>query len=105
MARFDLYRLPRSSPSASAQAALVVDVQSAHLQHLESRVVVPLRPRAAVKPVSELHPILRIEGDLYVLETHALASLPRRELGHPIANLAAYRDEIVRALDILLTGF
>jgi toxin CcdB len=105
MARFDLYRLSRRSRSAPAQIALVIDVQSAHLEHLESRVVVPLRPRAAAKPVSELHPILRVEDELYVLETHAVASLPRRELGHPLANLAAYRDEIVRALDILLTGF
>jgi toxin CcdB len=105
VARFDLYRLPRGSSTAGEHGALVVDVQSSHLDYLESRVVVPLRPRAEVKPVTELHPVLHVEGDLYVLMTHALAAVRRRDLGYPIANLAAHRDQITRALDILITGF
>ena len=104
MPRFDLYRLP--SPAGSGRRGLlVVDVQSPHLNYLVSRVVVPLRLRSEVKPVTELHPLVSIDGDVYVLMTHALASVRRRDLGHPIGNLAEHRDEIARALDILITGF
>jgi hypothetical protein len=31
--------------------------------------------------------------------------LPKRELGRPVGNLAAERDAITRALDLLFTGF
>ncbi len=105
MPRFDLYRLPGRTSGAGERATLVVDVQSAHLDYLESRVVVPLRLSAGAKPVTELHPVLHVEGDLYILVTHALTAVRRRDLGHPIANVAAHRDQIVRALDILTTGF
>jgi toxin CcdB len=101
MPRFDLYRLAGSG----GPGLLVVDVQSPHLDYLESRIVVPLRLRAEVKPVTELHPSVRIDGDVYVLMTHALASVRRRDLGHPVGGLAEHRDEIARALDVLITGF
>ena len=104
MPRFDLYRLPRAAGSGRP-GVLVVDVQSPHLDYLESRIVVPLRLRAEVKPVSELHPLVNIDGELHVLITHALASVRRRDLGHPLGSLAKHRDEIARALDILITGF
>jgi toxin CcdB len=104
MPRFDLYRLSRAAGSGTP-GVLVVDVQSPHLDYLESRIVVPLRQRAQAKPVTELHPSVSIDGDVYVLMTHALASVRRRDLGHAIGSLAGHRDEIARALDILITGF
>jgi toxin CcdB len=104
MPRFDLYRLPRSA-GAGRPGLLVADVLSPHLEYLESRIVVPLRLRAEVKPVTELHPSVTVDGDAYVLMTHALASVRRRDLGHAIGSLAEYRDDIARALDILITGF
>ena len=105
MARFDLYRLSRAAAGSGRPGLLVVDVQSPHLEYLESRIVVPLRLRAEVKPVTELHRLVSIDGDVFALMTHALASVRRRDLGHPMGSLAGHRDEIVRALDILITGF
>jgi toxin CcdB len=99
MARFDLYRLTRG------RGAYVVDVQSSHLDYLESRAVIPLRKRADILPVADLHPEVDIDNTRYVLATHALASVARRELGRPIGTLAAHRDAITRALDVLLVGF
>ncbi len=99
MARFDLHRLSRG------RGGYVVDVQSSHLDHLESRVVVPLDARVDAKPVTELHPTVVIGEARYLVMTHALASVQRRQLGHPIGSLIAYRDSITRALDVLLTGF
>ena len=37
--------------------------------------------------------------------THRLESVPTRRLRDPIANLDKYRDEIIRTLDLLFTGF
>jgi toxin CcdB len=105
VARFDTYRVARRNPRALHPETLLVDVQSEHLDHLETRVVVPLRLRSEVKPLDDLHPVLQVEGSAYVLVTHSLGSARRTELGRPITNLAEYRDQIVRALDILLTGF
>jgi toxin CcdB len=101
MPRFDVYRLAGSG----RPGLLVVDVQSPHLDYLASRIVVPLRLRSEVKPVTELHPSVTIDGDPYVLMTHAVASVGRRDLGHPVGSLAEHRNEIARALDILITGF
>ncbi len=99
MARFDLYHLSRG------RGGYVVDVQSEHLDGFASRVVVPLRKRGDAKPVADLHPEVEFGGARYVLMTHAVFSLPRREMGPVIGNLAVYRDEITRAFDVLLTGF
>jgi toxin CcdB len=104
VARFDLYRLSGGS-TGDQRGTLVVDVQSPHLDHLESRIVVPLRLRSEVRPITELHPVIPIEGGAYVLVTHELASVRRRDLGYPIGTVAAHRDQITRALDILMTGF
>lgn len=99
MARFDLYHLSRG------RGGYVVDVQASHLDQLESRVVAPLRRRSDSVPITELHPELDIDAERYVLMTHAVFAVPRRDLGRPVGTLTAYRDAITRALDILLTGF
>jgi toxin CcdB len=99
MARFDLYHLSRG------RGGYVVDVQSSHLDHLSSRVIVPLRRRTDAKPIADLHPEIDFGDATYVLMTHAVFAAPRRELGRAIGMLAAHRDAITRALDILLVGF
>ena len=99
MARLDVYRLPGSR-------AVVVDVQSAFLDHLAVRVVVPLLPPdKTATPVAQLNPVFDIEGQRLALFTQLIAAVPKRDLTRPIASLTAHHDEITRALDILLTGF
>jgi toxin CcdB len=100
MARFDVYEIRQRS------ARYVVDVQSDFLSHLATRVVVPLFPaRELAGPVAGLNPVIAIEGKELTLFTQLLATLPQTDLKSPIASLAAYRDEITRALDLLFTGF
>lgn len=99
MARFDLHR-PRGG------SGYVLDVQSNHLDELQTRVVVPLLPPAQVpRPVGELHPVFHIGGEPFVMATQLLGAIPRRELGRAVGTLEPHRDEITRALDLLLTGF
>ncbi len=100
MPRLDLHPMPGGG------AGYVLDVQAELLSHLATRVVVPLLPRAAApRPISELNPVLDIDGEPYVLVPQAIASVPGRELGRAVGSLAAYRDDVTRALDTLLVGF
>lgn len=99
MPRLDLYR-------PGGGAALLLDVQHASLDHLRTRVVVPLLPPAEVpRPIRDLHPIFTIDGDRYLLATQLLSAVGRRELGKPVGNLETHRDAVTKALDVLLTGF
>ncbi|MDB5413801.1 MAG: CcdB-like protein [Rubritepida sp.] len=100
MARFDIFRRARGAPG------YLLQVQSDHLDALETRVVAPLLlPSAAPLPVGDLHPRFEIAGESFLLATQLLGAIPRRELGLPVGSLATHRDEIIRALDTLLTGF
>ncbi len=97
MAQFDVHRL--------SSGALVLDCQAEGLSHFGTRVVAPLLPKPKVPPpTARLHPIFRREGVDLVLATQLLATLPRRELGRPIASLAHERYTIVAALDMLIAG-
>ena len=100
MARFDLHRRPRGQPG------LLLNVQSDLLGPLDTRVVVPLLPPAAVpRPTRDLHPVFTIGDVPLVMATQLLAAVPYRELGRAIGNLDAEHERIMRALDMLLTGF
>lgn len=99
MARFDLYR-PRRGPG------YLMDIQSNWLEHLPSRVVVPLLPPTAALPViRDLTPVFHVAEEEVAMMTHYLTAIPRRELGRAVGSLAAQQDEITRALDMLTTGF
>ena len=100
MARFDLYRMPGGRPG------YVVDVQAPLLDHLATRVVLPLEPlRPTSLPIRDLNPILPISEIPHLLLAQAIATVPLRDLKRPVGSLANHRDAIVRALDLLLTGF
>lgn len=100
MARFDIFRRSRGAPG------YLLQVQSDFLDALETRVVVPLLPPASVpRPMRDLHPRFEVEGEAFLMATQLLGAIPRRELGLAVGNLAPHRDEITRALDVLMTGF
>jgi toxin CcdB len=51
-----------------------------------------------------LTPVVEIAGRSYIVLTPQLAGIAKSELGPPVADLAARRDEIIAALDFLITG-
>ena len=104
MPQFDVYR--NKNPISRALYPLLVDIQANLLTDLQTRVVVPLtQSRPLVKrPLSILTPIIQVAGDDYVLVTPELAGIAQSALGARVANIAAQRDAIVSALDLLLTG-
>jgi toxin CcdB len=98
MARFGVYRLPDRS--------LVLDCQSDHVDHLGTRLVVPLLPSDDMPAaLPALHPCFDIEGERLMMATHLAGAVHSRLLKQPVSMLHHRQDAIMRALDVLLTGF
>lgn len=85
---------------------MVVDCQADLLDHLDTRFVVPLVKEAdAPRPAARLNPLLTVLGKPMVMLTQQAATVPARQLGDPIASVAARQDEVMNALDMLISGF
>lgn len=98
MARFHVY--------VNAEGGgYLLDVQANLLNHLSSRVVVPLLPlENAPKPAKVLNPTFEIDGASYLMATQFLATVPRRLMGKEVMSLQDEASAIVNALDCLFQG-
>jgi toxin CcdB len=104
MARFDVYANPE--PSERRHTPYLLDVQNDYIDHLETRVVVPLRSEASFGPrARDLHPLLSVKSDSVVLDVAALGAIPRSELKKHVASLKDSRESIQNALDALFGAF
>lgn len=98
MARFGVYRLPDDS--------LILDCQSDHVDHLGTRLVVPLLPPGDMPAaLPSLHPCFDIDGERLMMATHLAGAVHARLLKQPVTMLHHHQDAIMRAFDMLLTGF
>ncbi|WP_291994957.1 CcdB family protein [Candidatus Accumulibacter sp. ACC003] len=104
MAQFSVHRNP--NPDSSTDYPLLLDVQSNLIAELGTRVAVPLCPASTMKgqPLKTLTPLLQIDGKQYIMLTPQLAGIQKKHLGTEVANLTQRRDEIIAALDFLITG-
>jgi toxin CcdB len=105
MAQFRVYRNP--SLESKSRFPLLLDIQSDLIGALETRVVVPLMPSMTkgARPLTVLMPTMEVDGRKYVMCTPQLAGVPRGGIGAEVANMAPRRDEIIAALDLLISGF
>lgn len=104
MPQFSVYK--NKNARTKAAYPYLVDVQSDLLEPLQTRVVVPLAKLTALrkKPIRDLTPVIDIDGQKYLLLIPQLAGVARSELGSPVASVSAHRNEIIAALDFLITG-
>jgi toxin CcdB len=99
MARFTVYRNPNG-------AGYLLDVQANILNHLNTRMVVPLLPlTSAPQPAKTLNPVFDIAGTAVVMVTQFMAAVPTSLLKSPETSMEAQRNEITAALDLLFQGF
>lgn len=96
MAQFDLYRL--------RSGVLVVDLQSDLIGIDASRVVAPLREAGRYAALPGLTPAVSVDGTDWIVRVQELAAVPGAELQDRMGTLAAHRDALRRALDILIDG-
>lgn len=99
MARYDVFAGP-------FEGSYLLDVQSDLLDHLKSRVVIPLLPAEEVPPpVRKLNPLFEVDDRKVVMATHLISAISVADLGNRRTNLGNHRDQIVSALDMLFQGF
>ena len=104
MAQFDVFRNP--DRRTQARIPYVVALQSDLLDHIEHHVVAPLRiADDSLIPVLRLNPVALVDGQRFHVRVQDIATVSRRMLKSPVANLSQQREEILAALDFLFTGF
>ncbi len=97
-AQFDVYQL--------SDKTLVVILQSDIVDTFRSRLVAPLVPaKKAGRVLHGLNPVVEISQQHYVLMPQLAGAVALSELITHVCSLTAIRDEIIRALDLLFTGF
>lgn len=102
MAQFDVHRNPGRNRDG---IPYVVVLQSAVFDDYARRVVVPLVRRSDVGriPHARFNPSFVIEGISVVLHPLEIVSVPADRLGSPVASLADQGQQIIDALDELMT--
>lgn len=96
MAQFDVFRLKSGQ--------LVVDLQTDLIGIKVSRVVAPLRDAGRYASFPGLTPKVEFDDQEWIVRVQELAAVMRGELKEQVGSLADYRDQIKRALDILIDG-
>ena len=104
MAQFDVY--PNPSPTTKAYYPYLVDIQSAFLTDLATRIVIPLGKCSAFggQAMQGLTPEITFDDQELLLLTPQISSVLEKHLKSPIGSLSHFRDQIVGALDLAITG-
>lgn len=104
MGQFTLYE--NTDGTTKKAYPYFLDIQSDLVSALNSRVVIPVVPAHKLEtPAPErLCPTIQIDGIEHALLTHQLTSAPTSILKKPVESIEAFRDEIINAIDFLITG-
>ena len=104
MAQFDVYR--NKNQESNDIMPFLLDIQADFLDQLLTRAVVPLALNTyVIKPIKILNPSFQIKHKAIVMLTQELAGIATDILGEKVTSLAKHRQEIIAALDFLITGF
>lgn len=104
MAQFDVYKNP--NPETKQTIPYLLDIQADLLCSLTTRVVVPLYSLSAMgKAAQHLNPRFSIKRTAVIMSTAELAGVTQNSLGDKVCSLQEHRNEIIAALDFLITGF
>jgi toxin CcdB len=102
MAQFDVHRNTGKQKEA---IPFVVVVQSSQFDDYRRRVVVPLVRKSAIGKISHssFNPSFKIRGTPVVLHPLEIVSVPLSQLGDFVESLSAESQQIIAALDELLS--
>ncbi|MDW0358384.1 CcdB family protein [Halomonas venusta] len=104
MAQFDVY--PNPSKASKAHYPYLVDIQSSLLNELTTRIVIPLGKRSALggEAMQGLTPEISFADQELLLLTPQISAISEKHLKNPVGSLSHFRDQIVGALDMAITG-
>lgn len=99
-------RLPKPQQNQQSALPILVDIQSPLLTDLATRIVIPLGKRAAFggQAMQGLTQEITFADQDLLLLTPQISSVPEKQLKNPIGSLSHFRDQIVGALDLAITG-
>jgi|TARA_R110000868_G_scaffold23142_6_gene93882 toxin CcdB len=104
MPQFDVY----VNPSKKSRQAypLVVDIQNPIIEGLSTRLVIPLTNQKYLqhRTLAKLTPDIEYAGEIYLLLTPQLTSMPAHLLKNPIGTVKSLRNIIVDSIDFAVTG-
>jgi toxin CcdB len=104
MAQFDVYANP--NPATKRAIPYLLDIQADLLNSLTTRVVVPLYTVSAMgKAAKHLNIKFTVKRSSVIMSTAELAGVAAKSLGEKVCSLKEYRNEIIAAIDFLVTGF
>ena len=105
MAQYSVHENP--NPRTKGGVPFLLDVQSDVLSILATRVVVPLYRQEAVhsKAMTRLTPIVKVKNRTLIAMVPEMAGVHQRDLGAIVGDLSSLRNELLQAIDLLLTGF
>lgn len=101
MAQFDVYE--NLIEKSKQNIPYLLDIQNDILKDLTTRVVIPLV--ISNQSINFLNPKFTINQIDVILSTAEMASIPMEILGNKICSLKDKREEIIGAVDFLVTGF
>ncbi len=104
MAQFALFE--NQNADSKETYPYFVDIQNSLLDSLNTRLVVPLTHAKNLDDASigNLCPRTTLGHEEYVLLTHQMTNVPVSALKVPVGSLEHLRDDIVAAIDFLVTG-
>jgi toxin CcdB len=102
MEQLSICRVQRTGPRGSRD--MVVVLQHALLDDLNTRVVAPLVLSSELPHIPKLRPKVRIDEKDYVVAIDRLAAVPRRSIGEMLGSIQMGREEMIAAVDLLFTG-
>ena len=104
MPRYDVYANPVAGERK--RTPYLLDVQNDYIDGLDTRVMIPMHREAAFgPPARHLNPTVLVIGERVVLDTAALAAVPRSELKKPVASAREAHAEVQEALDALFGSY
>lgn len=99
VARFDIFEHPPIG-------GYLLDVQCDYLSRLSTRIVVPLQPEGKAPPSArDLNPVFQIAGAGHVMLTQYMAAVSESELKRHAGSLVEEQDRIMKAIDMIFSGF
>ena len=83
----------------------LIDVQSNLLEDLKTTVVIPMTGvTRSASTITNLSPMLTINGKVYIALTQQLSAIDKSSLGKPVIDLSSHRHELISAIDFLTSG-
>jgi toxin CcdB len=104
MTQFAVHK--NKNPRTRGAYPYLLDIQSDLLRDLQTRMAAPLAkaPALTKKPIKDLTPLVEIDGQKFVVLIPQMAGVSRTDLGAVVGSLSDHREEIVAAVDFLITG-